>query len=145
MNDNKQLTRILAIMGTVLVWIPILFPIVFTLIRLIQSGMFRFDYLMPAELFSVVLVGGGLLLWAAIRARRWNKVVAWGLVAIVVLLGGSQGLAVVTGMASGETPATGIWWILALSMIIAYSLVVILLGVVGIRLILDLYKKPSAL
>ena len=69
MENKGVLTKILAIAGTVLVWLPILAPILFTTIRFIQRHMFRFDYLMSAELFPAVLVGGGILLWAALRAH----------------------------------------------------------------------------
>ena len=31
--------------------------------------MFRFDYLMPVELFPAALIGGGLLVWVSLRAR----------------------------------------------------------------------------
>jgi hypothetical protein len=40
-----------------LAWFPILAPIVFAVGSLLRDGRFRFDYLMPAELFPVVLVG----------------------------------------------------------------------------------------
>jgi hypothetical protein len=62
MEKKDVLTKILAIVGTVLVWIPILAPVVFSVIRFIAQRRFRFDYLMPAELFPAALVGGGLLL-----------------------------------------------------------------------------------
>ena len=69
MAKKDSLTKALAVVGTVLVWIPILAPALFSAAFLIRTRMFRFDYLMPAEIFPVALVGGGLLLWAALRAR----------------------------------------------------------------------------
>ncbi|HEX6384498.1 MAG TPA: hypothetical protein VF177_07500, partial [Anaerolineae bacterium] len=65
MEKKGILTRILAIVGTVLVWLPILAPVMFSMAAIIEERVFRFDYLMPAELFPVALVGGGLLIWAA--------------------------------------------------------------------------------
>ena len=100
------------------------------------------DYLIPAEIFPVVLVGGLLLLWAAIRARARLKLVIWGLVAAVVLLVGSQLVAVLTGLASGETEPAGWQWMLSLAGIIGYELCEVLLGVAGILLIRDLFRKP---
>ena len=141
MNKKSFLTRLLAIVGTLFVWVPILTPIIFSVIGLIQTGTFQFDYLMPAELFPLVLVGGGLMLWAALRVKLWHKLIAWGLAAAVILLGASQGVAVGTGLASGDITATGIWWALALTAIVAYDLVVIAVGVGGILLLRDLYKK----
>ena len=58
---------------------------------------------MPAELFPVVLVGGGLLVWAAIRAGLRRGIIGWGLAAAVGFLIVSMALAMVTGLASGET------------------------------------------
>ena len=69
MKTHNRLTKLLAIVGTLLVWFPILAPIVVTLAYFFISGLFRFDYLMPAELFLAVIIGGGLLIWAAFRAR----------------------------------------------------------------------------
>ncbi len=66
--DNKHIfTKILALAGTILAWLPVAAPILFSGARLGRGGMFHIDYLMPAELFPLVLAGGGLLLWAALR------------------------------------------------------------------------------
>ena len=77
--DNKGvLTKVLAMVGTILVWIPILFTILTSVIGTMSTNVFRFDYLMPAELFPVALVGNLLLLWAAQRARYQRKLIGWG-------------------------------------------------------------------
>ncbi len=62
MEKKGGLTKILAIAGTVLVWLPILVPVTFCAARFAAHRVFRFNYLMPAELFPAVLLGGGLLL-----------------------------------------------------------------------------------
>src|SRR5512147_511105 len=69
MEKRNTLTKILAILGTLFAWVPLLAPIFFSLMRLLQAGRFQFDYLLPAELFPLAWLGGGLLIWAAIRAR----------------------------------------------------------------------------
>ena len=93
MIENKSVfTKILAIVGTVLVGLLILVPILLGIVSLFQDGRFRLDYLMPAELFPLVLVGGGLLLWAALRQRRFRGLIGWGLGSAVILLVGSQEL-----------------------------------------------------
>jgi hypothetical protein len=140
MENKGTLTKILAIAGTLLVWLPLLAPIIFSTALFARAQMFRFDYLMPAELFPVALGGGLLLLWAAIRARSQRAVIGWGLGIAVGLLFGSQALAVVTGLASGETEATGWPWALVLGALIAYILALILVGVGGVLLLRDLYK-----
>jgi hypothetical protein len=143
MENKGTLTKILAITGMVLVWFPLLAPVLLSVVLFVQAGMFRFDYLMPAELFPVALGGGLLLLWAAIRARSRRAVIGWGLGIAVGLLFGSQALAVVTGLASGEIEATGWQWALVLGSLIVYILALIAVGVGGILLLKDLYRPKK--
>lgn len=140
MGKRDGLTKFLAIAGTVLVWLPLLAPAIFGAIRLIQSGRFHFDYLMPFELFPVELLGGILLIWAAFKAKSQKKLICWSFAAAILLLVGSQGLAVVTGLASGEREATGIFWALTLGLIILSLLAMVATGIGSILLIKDLNK-----
>jgi hypothetical protein len=142
MEKKGVLTKILAIAGTVLVWFPILTPILFSVVAFLAERMFRFDYLMPAELFPAALAGGALLLWAALRARARQRLIGWGLGSAIGLLVGGQGLAVVTGLASGETAPAGWMMVAVLGAIIAYALALIVIGVGGALLLCDLFK-PS--
>jgi len=144
MNRKGVLTKILAIAGTALVWFPILAPVLLSAAVIIQERLFRFDYLMPAELFPVALVGGGLLIWAALRARSRRGLIGWGLGIAVSLLVGGQALAVVTGLASGETEPGGWWWALVLALIVVYSLALVVIGVGGVLLLRDLFKTPRS-
>lgn len=141
MVNKGGLTKTLSIAGTVLLWLPVLVPLVFGLLRLLRGGPLMVDFLMPAELAPVVLVGAGLVLWAAIRAKwRWQWVM-WLIIAAVVLLVGSQAVAVVTGLADGRIPPEGWQYLLTMGGIIAYDLVVIVLGVVGILLCKDIFNN----
>jgi len=106
--------------------------------------MFRFDFLMPAELFPVVAVGAGLLLWAAYRACSQNKLIAWAAGIGVIALIGSQALAVATGLASGETEAVGLPWALVLGLYAIYPLALIVIGVGGVMLLRGLFKAPPS-
>jgi len=142
MEKKGILTKILAIAGTVLVWFPILAPILFSVVALLVERMFRFDYLMPAELFPAALAGGALLLWAALRARARQRLIGWGLGSAIGLLVGGQGLAVVTGLTSAETAPAGWMMVVVLGAIIAYALALIVIGVGGALLLSDLFK-PS--
>jgi len=142
MEKNSVFTKILAITGTVLVWFPILAPVLFSIVSVIGDGIFRFDYLMPAELFPAALAGGGLLIWAAIRAHSRQRLIGWGLGIAAGLLVGGQALAVVTGLASGETEPGGWWWLLVLASLVIYSLAVVDMGVGGVLLLRDLFKPP---
>jgi len=98
---------------------------------------------MPAELFPSELVGGMLLLWAALRERARRKLSIWSFVAAIVLLFGGQGIAIVTGLASGETEPGG--WAMALTLagLIGYILALIALGVGGVLLLKDLFKQSG--
>ncbi|MBN2677596.1 MAG: hypothetical protein JXR32_05965 [Anaerolineaceae bacterium] len=143
MEKKDLFTKILAITGFVLVWLTILAPVFFAIMSLVRGGGFRFDYLMPAELFIGVLAGGFLLLWAALRARSHVKWISWALILAVLMLVGGQSLAVVTGLADG-TSGEG-WFPVVLGMIVLYDLLVVALGVGGWCLIRELYgkKKPT--
>lgn len=140
MEDKGVLTKILAIAGTVLVWFPILAPILLTVIFYIEVQMFRFDYLMPAELGLFAFSGGILLLVAAIRAHSHWKLIGWGLGIALVLLIGGQALAVVTGLANGLTEIGGWQWMLVIASLVLYTLAVIETGIGGILILRDVFK-----
>ena len=144
MKEKNVLTKILAIAGTALVWFPILAPILRSVVFIITNRIFRFDYLMPAELFPFALVGGGLLIWAALRARSRQRLIGWGLGSAVGLLVIGQVLAIVSGLASGKTEPVGWWWILVLASLVIYSLALVAIGIGGILLSRDLFKKSSS-
>ncbi len=137
------LTKALALVGTVLAWLPILATIVFSIIGTIAQGAFRFDYLMPAELFPLALIGGGLLLWAALRARSRQGLVGWGLGVAAALLVAGQILAVVTGLASGNAEPGGWTWAVVIGSLVVYTLAVIEMGVAGTLLLGDLFRQRS--
>jgi hypothetical protein len=140
MENKGVLTKILAVAGTVSVWFPILAPILLSTILFIQRKIFRFDYLMPAELGLFAFGGGILLLVAAIRARSYWKLIGWGLgIALITIVSG-QALAVVTGLADGTTEVGGWQWALVLGSLIVYTLAVVAVGVGGILLLRDLFK-----
>ncbi len=140
MPKNNTLTKILALVGTVFACVPVLAPLFFSLILLLRARLFRFDYLMPAEFFPVALLGGGLLLWAVLRVRRrFNLIYA---VSIMIFLWLSMnGLAIATGLASGEAEPGGFGWVLVIISIILYTLDLIFIAVNGILLTRDLFKS----
>ena len=138
MEQKDVFTKVLAVAGTVLVWIPILFTIITAVIGTIRDRVLRFDFLMPAELFPVALVGALLLLWAAQRARSQRKLIRWGLVAMVVFLFGGQAIAIVSGLASGAVEPTGWPWALAIASIALYTLALIEVCIAGVLLVREL-------
>jgi hypothetical protein len=144
MSNKSGFTKFLAIAGTILVGLPVIAPIFFSLILLVTEGRFLFDFLMPAELFPFVLAGSVLLIWAALRARSFRKPIIWCAVIGIVMLFGSQGLAIASGLAHGETEPAGIWWALVVGMLVLYDLAVLAVGVCGILLIKNLFRPQLA-
>ena len=145
MEKKTALTKLLAIAGTVLVWFPLVAPILLSLILFLQRQIWRIDYLMPAELFFSFLLGSGLLLWATLRAHAQVKLVAWGLGFAVLMLFAGQAIAVATGLASGEAEPAGWRLGIVIASLIVYIGGMIVVGLGGIFLIRDLFKPgPSA-
>ena len=140
MEKKGILTKTLAISGTVLVWSPILAPALFSAAFLIQARLFRFDYLMPAEIFPVALAGGCLLLWAALRAQARRGLIGGSLAGAVILPVAGQALASITGLASGKIAPTGWPWALVLASLALYVLALVVLGTGGVLLLRDLFK-----
>lgn len=141
MENKGTLTKILAVAGAIFVWLPILAPLLFGILSLLADGVFRFDYLMPAELGLFAFGGGLLLLVAAIRAHSRVKLIGWGLgIALIAVVGG-QALAVVTGLADGSTEPVGWPWMLVLGALALYILTVVVIAVGGVLLLRDLFKS----
>jgi len=136
MKEKTVYSKVLALGGTILVWLPILFMLFTGLVGSIQSKRLLCDYMLPAELFPVVLAGAGGFVWAALRERVFIKPTAWTTGSALFLLFGCQGLAVIGGLANGRVQvedAPGLTAIVT-AMLIGYDLCVILLGYWGIRL-----------
>ena len=146
MEKKSALTKFLAIAGTVLVWFPFLAPILLSVIFFLQEQIWRIDYLMPAELFFSFLLGSGLLLWAALRAHRQVKLVAGGLGLAIFMLFAGQAIAVATGLASGEAEPAGWRLGIVIASLIVYIGGILLVGLGGIFLVKNLFKKrPSTI
>ena len=143
MGKKGILTKILAIVGTVSVWLPVLAPVLFSLLMYFPECIFRFDYLMPAELFPVAMIGGAALTWAALRARFRQIFFGGSFIIALCLLFGSQWIAVATGLATGEADPTISWRIIVLVMINVYSFMLVVLGVGGVLFVLNLFKLPQ--
>ncbi|MCB9135505.1 MAG: hypothetical protein H6636_08765 [Anaerolineales bacterium] len=141
MKNHSLLTRILTVVGTILVWVPLVVPVVLSLVGSLTRGRFLFDYLMPAELFLFALVGGLMLVWVAIWVHTGRGLIGWGLGLAVGLLVGSQVLAVVTGLANGDTEPGGWQWALVLTMLVGYFLALVVIGMGGVKLWQIVWKR----
>ena len=58
-------------------------------------------------------------------------------------LQGGQVLAVATGLASGKTEPTGWQWALVLGSLVIYILAIIEVGIGGVMVLRDLFKRPQ--
>jgi hypothetical protein len=141
MKHKDTLAKILALIGTILVWFPILAMVVTSSLFTIRSEMFRMDYLIPAEIAPVPLVGSLLLWWAAFRANYKKGSIGWGMLAAAVFLVGSQVLAVVTGLASGKIAEGGWQMSVVMGGLIAYDLAFVWIGIAGIQLTSELIRR----
>jgi hypothetical protein len=144
MSNRNTLTKVLASLGTLFVWVPVLAPIFFSLMRLLQAGRFQFDYLLPAELFPLAWLGGGLLIWAAIRARLRIRPIAISAALMVLLWLAASGVAIATGLASGRTEPVGPVMILVVVPLVLYSLAVLATAILGILLLRDLFQPAPS-
>ena len=140
MRVKDILIKILAILGTVFVWFPVLAPLLLSVATFTRERGFMVDFLMPAELFPAALLGGVLLLGAALWARRRRGLIGGGLAVSIGLLVGSQALADVTGMASGETEPTPLMIGLVIGGLAIYVLGLVAMGVGGVLLLRDLFR-----
>lgn len=140
MENRGALTKTLAVAGTILTWLPILTPILFTAILYGIERVLRFDYLMPAELFPLALAGGGILLWASLRARSRRGLIGWGYGLAVVLLLGVLVIPAVTGLDDGTTAIGGWQWLVVLGVLAAYCVAVAATAIGGVLLARDLFR-----
>jgi hypothetical protein len=136
-------SKILAILGTILIWIPLLIPIFFGIQHLLATGKARFDYLMPAELFPFTLAGALLLIWAAWRARLLRRLVGWSFGAALILLTISLLGAQLTGLASGRNEPEGWRMLLVFGAYFAFLLALVVTAVGGILLVVRLFRKET--
>ncbi len=134
MMNHQRAAFVCAVTGSVLLWVPIGLMVVTAIIRSVSAGKLLMDYFMPAELFFLVLAGWVLLIIGSVLSQKMRVPVVIIGAAALVLLFGSQMIAVVSGLASGIIPTEGPIWYLVLGMLILYDLLVIVLGILGIRL-----------
>ena len=135
MSEGSRFTKRLAVVGVVLVWLPIAATLVLSAIGSVATGRFLFDFLMPAELYLLTAIGGLLLVWAAFRAHSHRAVLGGSLAASVALLAGSQGAAVLTGLASGANEPVGWRVVLVLAIYAGFVAAVIVLGIAGVHFV----------
>lgn len=140
---SNLLTKSLVILGVILTWFPILATLVIAVLGSISEQTFRFDFMLPAELGLFAILGSAFLLWAAIRLKSMIKPIAWSLALMIILLLGSQGLAVASGLASGELSSSDAMFYIVTSMLMLYSLILVIPAILGTRLLGKVFKTET--
>jgi len=141
MDKKDRLSLWIAVFGTFFLLAPIVLVVAFSVIHLIQTGRFNIDFLLPAELFPLVLVGSALLIWGAIRARSRRGLIIVSFAIGIILLIGGQVAAIASGLASGATEPSGFWFGVVFGAIIVFDLSIVVTIIGGILLSLELFKR----
>ena len=138
MQKRQGFTRGLAIVGTVLLWLPVILIVVLAVGGAPKEvGWLPFFAVGAMDIFPVVVFGGGFVLWAAIRARSHREALGWSLTAPV----GS----IVCGVVwSQPVPSDG--WVLAVTtgLIALYWAGLLIAGASGISLVGSLVSRASS-
>ena len=141
MKNGQRLSVGLAVTGVGLVSLVFAATTLAPLRGTIPEDVGWLEYLAVAamDLFPLVLLGGGLLLWAALRSRSHRRAVGWALVAPVA----SLAVGIIWNLA---VPNTGWSWTLTL-LVALYWVGVVAVGVSGVSLARALVtegRQPSA-
>ena len=101
-----------------------------------EVGWLPFFAVGAMDLFPVVVLGGGVLLWAALRARSHRKVLGLSLVAPV---GG-----IVCGVVWNQpVPSDGWVLVVTAALVVLYWIGLLIAAVSGISLVRSLSSRPS--
>ena len=143
MNTKNPFPKLLTIVGVGFVWFPVLAPVIIAGRSYAADGVFRFDYLMPAELFPGALLGGGVLVCAALLIHAHRGLVLGSFGGTLAMLAAVLVLPVVTGLANGQIAPAGWPLILVSSALGLYILALVVLGVGGLLLLRDLFRPAG--
>lgn len=143
MKNSERITKSLAVLGSILVWFPLLVPFIFGGIGFIESGRLNIDFLIPAEIFYVPFSGMVALLWAAVRAKMRRGLIGWSFAATLVFLTVSLATAQWTGLADGSVPEGGWQSTLVFGLFGIFLIALIVCAIGGILLLRDVYTKRN--
>lgn len=138
--DITLLDRSLALVGTVFAWLPIVAAATLSVLESIGTGALRIDWLMPAGMFVFYGVGAAMLVLVAVGTHRHRRLVVGSVAVAVVTLLAAQGLALASGLASGQTEPAGWPWALSLALLAVHTVATIATGIGGVRLSRDLLR-----
>ena len=132
MSWKHKIINIIFILGCILVWLPFILPLIFAFISLAQSGRFLFDFLIPMEIFPVVIIGALLIVATHLIRKLPVKIVVGSFIGIILSLLFAMIYAELSGVASGKTDIVSFPGFLILLSLIIYYLSSIIVGVRGL-------------
>jgi hypothetical protein len=144
MKTRQLVSRLLAVIGTLLVWIPVVAPLLFALSRAARGAGFRYDYLLPAEIFPLSLVGAGLLIAAALLLHQRLLPILLPAGLMMALFGLVIWTAQATGLADGRVAMGGWQEYLVTGLLGLFSLVGVALAVFAVRLSAAVWQRQPA-
>ncbi len=131
---GNRLTTLIAIIGTNLILLPVVLPLIFGLIHLAKAGEFLFDWLMPAELLPVVLLGAALLIWAALRAKQYRLWIILSIGIGLLLLAAGLTYAQTSGLAQSPEGTMPGQETVVTALVLLFDLGVLITGIGGVLL-----------
>jgi len=143
MKSKFIIAKISGIFGLILVWFPVLATLITGSVFSFRTGHFQMDYLMPAELFPFVILGGALLFLAAFFSN--TRKLLYGLLLGLMLISfiGINIAALATGLASGEREPGDWATTLVNGLLVVYNVSLVMMSIYGVKLVVDLFKNKQ--
>jgi hypothetical protein len=138
---NPVVVKVLSIVGSILVLVPILFMLVTSVFGSIAEGTFLMDFLLPAELGYLVVAGAALLLLGAWRSKPYRLWILVGCLAAVAMFVLMSVYAVLSGLADGSVGEDSVQFYVVIGMCLAYDLMTVWIGFAGILHVVNLFRK----
>jgi hypothetical protein len=137
MPKRQGLTRVLAIAGTTLLWLPLILIVVVTVRGAPKEvGWLPLFVVGAMDVFPAVVLGGLLLLGAAILARSHRGVIGLSVAAPII--------SIVSGMVWSQPIPEGGWpLVITIVMVAAFWLGLAIAGVAGADLTRSLFSRFS--
>ncbi len=133
----------LAVVLTIVSFLPLAVPVFFTVVELISSGRLLYDFLMPAELFLLTVIGGGGMVVLGVAGKISIKRLVVYLALDVASVGGAQVWAVLSGLAHGDTELAGVHVFAITIFAILFHLFALLVELECVRICRSLRGAPK--
>ncbi len=143
MKYQKTIFRIFAIIGTLAVWAPTAFMLVTSIFSSIGAGRFLMDFLIPAELFLIELVGMLLLVFASWKEGHFFKPLTGFSLGAIVCMATIVIFAEASGLDNGvvDPPLWKLIFVYLFTGLMSASFVVT--GIFGLKFTLLLFKAET--